>query len=109
MTGSPWDDPPILIGALTRLEVLRPDHADVLLASASDPEVWRWNLMPRPETVVDLRHIIVESLLVGPDGAKRLPFLVRRLADNAAIGSTTLYDLSMAHRCVEMGETWLDR
>lgn len=35
--------------------------------------------------------------------------MTRRMSDGAVIGSTTLYDLSMTHRCVENGETWLDR
>jgi RimJ/RimL family protein N-acetyltransferase len=104
-----WPDPPELTGRLVGLEQLSVDHAELLLASASDPEVWRWKLHPRPETVDDLRAVIRDALLVGPDGVPRQSFLVRRRADGAAIGSTTLYDLSMAHRCVEMGETWFDR
>lgn len=38
-----------------------------------------------------------------------MAFLARRVADGAVIGSSTLYDLSLAHRCVENGETWLAR
>jgi RimJ/RimL family protein N-acetyltransferase len=98
-----------LLGSLTVLEPLDIEHAEGLLPSASDPEVWRWKLAPRPTTVDEMRHIIIGSLLIGPDGVPRRPFVIRRRSDNAVIGSSTLYDLSLAHRCVEMGETWLDR
>jgi hypothetical protein len=53
--------------------------------------------------------IITDALLASPDWAPRMSFLARRITDGAAIGSKTLYDLSMAYRCVENGETWLSR
>jgi N-acetyltransferase len=104
-----WPEPPPLTGRLVTLEPLTPDHGALLLPSASDPEVWRWKLTPRPDTVEQVQAIIAGALLVGPDGVPRQSFLVRRLTDRAAIGSTTLYDLNPTHRCVENGETWLDR
>ena len=104
-----WPEPPPLTGRLVTLELLTAHHAELLLPSASDPEVWRWKLTPRPDTVEQLRAIITDALLVGPDGVPRQSFLVSRLTDRAAIGSTTLYDLNPTHRCVENGETWLAR
>ena len=90
------------------MEPLKTDHADALLATV-DPEVWRWKLTPLPSSVTDMEAIIDRALLAGPDGSQRMAFLARRVADGAVIGSTTLYDLSMPHRCVENGETWLAR
>ena len=105
----PWPVPPTLRGRLVSLEPLREEHAELLLPSASDPEVWLWKLMPRPTTVAEMALTIRKYLLVDPTGARREPFLVRRLSDHAAIGSTTLYDLNPVHGCVESGETWFDR
>lgn len=103
-----WPPTPTLRGRLISLEPLKTDHADALLATV-DPEVWRWKLTPLPSSVTDMEAIIDRALLVGPDGTPRMAFLARRVADGAVIGSTTLYDLSMPHRCVENGETWLAR
>lgn len=91
------------------LEPLKAEHAASLLATASDPEVWRWKLTPMPTSVADMEAIVTGALLVGSDGTSRMAFLTRRIADGAVIGSTTLYDLSMVHRCVENGESWLAR
>lgn len=109
MTTDPWPRPPALTGRLVSLELLREEHAEALLPSASDPEVWRWKLMPRPTTVAEMAATIRDRLLVDPTGARRQPFVVIRLSDDAAIGSTTLYDLNVVHGCVEIGETWFDR
>ncbi len=109
MATDPWPVPRALTGRLVSLELLREDHAEALPASASDPEVWRWKLMPRPTTVAEMAATIRDRLLVDPTGARRQPFLVTRLSDAAAIGSTTLSDLNVVHGCVEIGETWFDR
>lgn len=104
-----WPPTPTLRGRLVALEPLKTEHAAALLPTASDPEVWRWKLTPRPTSLTDMEAIIDGALLAGPDGEPRMAFLARRVADGAVIGSTTLYDLSMTHRCVENGETWLAR
>lgn len=104
-----WPPTPSLRGRLVSLEPLEAEHAAELLPSASDPEVWRWKLTPLPTSVADMEAIITGALLADLDGAPRMAFLARRLSDGAVVGSTTLYDLSMTHRCVENGETWLAR
>jgi RimJ/RimL family protein N-acetyltransferase len=100
---------PTLHGRLLSLEPLTLQHAAELLPTASDPEVWRWKLTPMPTGISEMESIITGALLADPDGISRMSFAARRLTDGAVIGSTTLYDLSVAHRCVENGETWLAR
>src|SRR5579863_160495 len=95
-----WPPTPTLRGRLICLEPLKTEHAAALLATACDPEVWRWKLTPMPTSVTDMEAIITGALLASPDGTPRMSFLARRITDGAVIGSTTLYDLSMAHRCV---------
>lgn len=96
--------PDALDGHLVTLERLRLIHAPELLPSASDPEVWRWKLTERPRTVDEIEEL-VGATLIGPG---RWPFVVRR-HDGRVIGSTTLGNFDMAHGCVEMGFTWLER
>jgi RimJ/RimL family protein N-acetyltransferase len=104
-----WPTTPTLRGQLLSLEPVMLEHAAELLPTACDPEVWRWKLTPMPTTVSEMESIITGALLASPDGIPRMSFVARRLSDGAVIGSTTLYDLSVAHRCVENGETWLAR
>jgi N-acetyltransferase len=94
-----------LEGRLVRLEPLRPDDAEELFASVSDPEVWRWKLVAQPRSVEELRELI-GSVLTGP---RRWSFAVRRRIDGRAIGSTTLGRFDWPNRCVENGFTWLER
>ena len=82
--------------------------AEALLPSASDPEVWRWKLVPRPTGVDDMRALIDETMLSQRSG-RREPFKVSRLSDGLIIGSTSLANFDLHHGRVEMGFTWLDR
>jgi RimJ/RimL family protein N-acetyltransferase len=90
---------------LVALDALTVGHAEALLPSASDPEVWRWKLVPRPHTVDDMRQLISAVMF----GTERQPFVVRRLDDGQVIGSTTLAQFDHHHLRVEMGFTWLAR
>lgn len=97
--------PALLTGRLVTLEPLSPRHAPELVASASDPEVWRWKLVSRPTSVDELRTLIEEAMVT----THRWPFLIRRRRDSVPIGSTTLANFDWRHRCVENGFTWLER
>ncbi|MFI5775149.1 GNAT family N-acetyltransferase [Streptomyces sp. NPDC051658] len=93
------------LGDTVRLVPLSTDHAEALLPSASDPEVWRWMPRPRPETVTQM-HALLSEMIVDP--ARRC-FAAQRRADDALIGSTSLYDLDLAESRAEIGATWFDR
>lgn len=94
-----------LLGSTVRLVPLSVDHAEALLPSASDPEVWRWMPRRRPETAEEMRTMLSE-MVANP--ARRC-FAVLRRADDAVIGSTSMYDLDTVHGRAEVGTTWFDR
>ncbi|WP_164494664.1 MULTISPECIES: GNAT family protein [unclassified Streptomyces] len=94
-----------LLGSTVRLVPLSTDHAEALLPSASDPEVWRWMPRPRPETVPQM-HALLSQMIADP--ARRC-FAVQRCDDDAVIGSTSLYELDLAEGRAEIGATWFDR
>lgn len=96
---------PDLVGRLVEVAAIHEGDAPGLLPSASDPEVRRWKLVRRPETVGDMRRVIGEPL----QGPGRQSDAVRRRSEGVLIGSTTLGHLDLRHRRVEMGFTWLDR
>lgn len=97
--------PEHLQGRLTILEPLRGDHASSLLDSVSDPEVWRWKLVPQPQSIADLERLITTAM-IGPD---RWPFVILDRSNGRPLGSTTLANFDWRHGCVEMGFTWLER
>lgn len=97
--------PQLLHGRLVTLAPLRADDAESLFPSASDPEVWRWKLVPRPNSVADMARIVTDVML----GAGRWPFLISASDNGRRIGSTTLANFDWRHGCVEMGFTWLER
>jgi RimJ/RimL family protein N-acetyltransferase len=96
---------PSLRGRLVALEPLDLTDADALYPSASDPEVWRWKLVERPQTVDDMRTLISETML----GPERQAYVIRLLDSGRAIGSTTLARFDVTHGRVELGFTWLER
>jgi N-acetyltransferase len=82
---------PLLCGAQVRLEPLRADHASGLAAaSAGDPELYRWTRVPTGRAEA-LRYI--EAAATARQAGSAAPFAVIRLADEAVIGSTRLWDL----------------
>jgi N-acetyltransferase len=109
---------PELRGDQVRLEPLQADHAPGLAAaSAGDPELYRWTRVPasQPEA---LRYI--EIAAEARRAGSAAPFAVIRLADEAVIGSTRLWDLhwldwpaghprhgSTDPDTCEIGHTWL--
>ena len=109
---------PVLIGAQVRLEPLRADHAPGLAgAAAGDPELYRWTRVPADQTEA-LRYI--ETAVAARQAGSAAPFAVIRLADEAVIGSTRLFDLyrfdwpaghsrhgSTEPDTCEIGHTWL--
>jgi RimJ/RimL family protein N-acetyltransferase len=98
--------PVVLEGRHVRLEPLRPEHAEDLLA-ASDPSIWRW--MPvKVGGREDLDRWLAEAVAAEAAGAE-YPFAVIDLARGKAVGSTRYLDISRENRGVEVGWTWYAR
>ena len=96
--------PVVLEGPRVRLEPLRPEHAEDLLAAAADPLVWRW----LPEQIGSRSDLDrwLEDALRAQAGGTEYPFAVVDLRSGRAVGSTRYMDVSAAHRAVEVGWTW---
>src|SRR5580698_10264349 len=109
---------PELTGKIVRLEPLQLRHAGGLAAAASgDQELYRMTTVPAGEDGA-VRYI--ELAVRARDAGRAAPFAVIRLADDAVIGSTRLWDLQWwpwpqghpRHRhdgpdTCEIGHTWL--
>jgi RimJ/RimL family protein N-acetyltransferase len=111
-------DPITLEGPYVRLEPLGHHHAAALVAaSAADPSLYQWSLVPVGRAAVDA---YIESALNQRVAGRCLPFATVRKADNTVIGSTRFFELERwpwpagsphhgAHTfdTGEIGYTWL--
>lgn len=94
----------VLAGHGWRLEPLAHEHAGAL-AVLVDEEVWAGMLGEVPDTVDAMARWISAAL----DEPARQAFAVVDDSDGAAVGSTSLYELSLAQRRVEVGHTFYGR
>jgi RimJ/RimL family protein N-acetyltransferase len=82
---------PTLAGRHIRLEPLEPHHiAGLTAASAGDPELYRWSLVPRGEAEV---RRYVETALAWREAGTALAFATVRQSDTKLIGSTRFFDI----------------
>jgi RimJ/RimL family protein N-acetyltransferase len=109
---------PELAGAVVRLEPLGPRHARGLAAAAAGAgDLYRMTKVPATEA--DAADYIALAL-AGRDAGTAAPFAVVRLADEAVIGSSRLWDLQWwpwpeghprhghdGPDTCEIGHTWL--
>lgn len=89
-----------LTGRFVRLEPLTEAHRDPLRLAANDPRIWEFNSVSGYGPAFD------EWFANALAAVQRIPFAVRRLADDAIVGSTGYLDALPQHKRVEIGHTW---
>jgi RimJ/RimL family protein N-acetyltransferase len=96
--------PVVLEGQGIRLEPLREDHHDALIAAATDGRLWElWYVaVPTPDEAATY----VADALKGQRDGHMLPWVVRDTATGAIIGSTRYHDVVASIDRVEIGYTW---
>ncbi|HWN08600.1 MAG TPA: GNAT family protein [Pyrinomonadaceae bacterium] len=88
-----------------RLEPLLREHADALVAAASDGELWNSTV-----TVVPSRETIsayLDAALKAQATGRELPFVILQKSSGLIVGTTRFYDIDTENRTVEIGYTWL--
>jgi RimJ/RimL family protein N-acetyltransferase len=97
-------EPTTLEGHGVRLEPLTPDHADGLIAAATDGKLWElwFTSVPAP---ADTAKYIADAL-AGRHEGHMLPWAVRDLATGTIVGSTRYHDIVPSVDRVEIGYTW---
>ncbi len=96
-------EPVTLTGDLVTLEPLHPDHADALVAAATDGRLWEhwYTSVPAPEEM----RAEIDRRLAEQAAGTMLPFTVRR-AGGPVVGMTTYMDVDPTTPRVEIGSTW---
>jgi RimJ/RimL family protein N-acetyltransferase len=87
-----------------RLEPLRPEHHDALVAAAADGKLWElwFTAVPEPERTAEY----IADALAGHRAGHMLPWVVRDLATDSIVGSTRYHDIMPAVDRLEIGYTW---
>lgn len=94
-----------LAGSLVSLEPLEERHLDELRAAASDARISQWFPVPLHEPAGF--DAWLEHARATREQRAEVTFATVRRSDGAAVGSTRFMELRPAHRCVEIGSTWL--
>lgn len=94
---------PVLTGRYVQLEPLNESHRELLRAAADDERIWRHMLTVARGAGFDAWFA---EAFARRDAGHRVPFAVRRLADDAIVGSTSYLDPVLPHRRIEIGSTW---
>jgi RimJ/RimL family protein N-acetyltransferase len=93
-----------------RLEQLRPEHVDALVAAANeDRSTYTWTAVP---STVEAMSAYVATLLADQEQGEVVPFVQRRFSDGAPVGCTRYLRVEWWPGCdlpaeVEIGGTWL--
>ncbi|MHA7293619.1 GNAT family N-acetyltransferase [Arthrobacter sp. HLT1-21] len=96
---------PPLIGSLTTLEPLLPEHAAELADAVAENDlytVW-YTRLPSPEEM----GAEIENRLAKHAARRIVPWTIRRASDGKAVGMTTFLNLRPDHRRLEIGSTWI--
>jgi len=97
-------EPLTLAGQRVVLEPLRAEHADDLVAAATDGELWK--LWYTSVAAPDRMGADIERRLASQRAGSMLPFAVIHPLTGKAVGMTTYMNIDAVHRRVEIGSTW---
>ncbi|EMY34565.1 N-acetyltransferase [Arthrobacter crystallopoietes BAB-32] len=101
----PLFEPLNLTGKYVRLQPLQRRHMADLEDAVRDGELWNlwYTRVPSPETM----ELEIRRRMEKQDQGTMVPFTIRRLADEAALGMTTFCNIDADTPRVEIGYTWL--
>jgi N-acetyltransferase len=100
-----WKHRPTLSGEHVRLEPLDAAHADGLFEAGSDPAIWTWLAVRRPEDVEGMQGVIRNALA----DKTRLAWAQVDAKTGEVAGTTSFYQIDATHRILSIGHTWIGK
>lgn len=101
-----WLNHPMkLIGQTIDLLSLKKEHIDLLYESARDKRIWEF--FPFDGSDKNKFSLHYTSTLDEREKENHYPFIIFHKLENKIIGSTSLYDIHLKDRNLEIGWTWL--
>jgi RimJ/RimL family protein N-acetyltransferase len=93
-----------LKGRFIALEILAERHFDGLERAGSDPAIWNY----MPHDVSKGPRTFLDWLALENKSGRMISYAVRRLVDDALVGSTSYLAIVPEHARVEIGATWYE-
>lgn len=91
-----------LRGRFIALEPLEPKHFAGLVEAGRDPSIWTY----MPHDVSAGVAAVIRGLAEENAQGRMITYAVRRLSDDALVGSTSYLAIAPEHAKVEIGATW---
>lgn len=96
---------PELEDDIIKLVKLDASHEEALFSIAFDPDLWQYS--PTPIHALEDFHHYFQNALSKQAAGEHYVYVVILKAENKIIGSTRHYDISIPHRTLSMGYSWL--
>jgi RimJ/RimL family protein N-acetyltransferase len=93
------------IGKRAKLIPLEESHIPTLYETGRDPILWQHSAL-RVASLEDMRQLVL-SFLRDQEHGEALPFTIIDQSTQQIVGSTQFHTISLAHRSLEIGKTWL--
>lgn len=99
--------PEPLTGRYVRLEPVRLDHLDGLIATGLDPELYQWTVdrVDSPEAMTT----VVQNGIAATAAGRELVYTTVEASTGQVIGTTKFLNIDRPHRRVEIGGTRVGR
>lgn len=94
-----------LDGNQVSLLPLEMSHLDELYEAGNFPEIWRYS--SRQISDIDSMKLLIEEALASKDNGSEYPFVIYDKELRSIVGSTRFLNISLQHRNIEIGWTWL--
>jgi RimJ/RimL family protein N-acetyltransferase len=98
-------EPVTLVGKRAKLVPMELSHVSALYEAGQSPEIWRY--MPARMISLDDMRDFVETALSAREQGTEEPFVIIDQVSGRVVGTTRFLDISMPHRNLEIGFTWL--
>ena len=95
----------LLSGAQVTLRAMVQDDVKALYCIGQDQRIWK-HMTNTMESIQDMEKYIQKALSAKELGSE-YPFVIIHNETNKIIGSTRFMDITMAHKRLEIGNTWL--
>jgi len=96
----------ILQDQYVALKPMHVSHIPGLYAAGKDPSIWQWTTANYCQTL-DITKQWVESCLENARLNMQQPFIIVDKVKNKIVGSTSYLNISMEHKAIEIGFTFL--
>lgn len=94
-----------LTGRRSKLIPLDESHTERLFAAGQEREIWTY-MTAKISRLEHMRQMVRKALKAKEEG-KEYPFTIIDQETDTVVGSTRFLDISVPHRNLEIGSTWL--